>query len=349
MGQGVCRCRLRPPTSRFLALVAALLFWLAAVAPTYAQAPLNLIEYRQLLADSQAIVADLGPLSPEAQDSILARLAERWESVTAVTLPNNEQTAVNNAFILEQLRARPADSIALQGLFAEMATAVEQWPDPRHTPGDTAPLAEILTRPEFNWQEPEPTWRDRLWEWALTNLFNLLEWLFGRGELANFSWLNWLLTIGGFLLLLGAVIYALRGLRASLTADVNTDVDGHLAHEAISADEALRRAQAFSSEGDQRLAVRYLYLSALLMLEERGLLRYDRSQTNREYLRSVAHRPDLATILQEVVEVFDRVWYGFQPIEEADVTHYTARVGELRRLQASRPSQPANRRDNAAL
>ena len=343
MGQWV---RLRPSIGRLLLLT---LIWLAAVAPVQAQAPLSQAEYRQLLADSQAIVADLDQLSPEAQDSILTRLADRWRPVSAVTLPNGDATAVNADLIVNELLARPPDGAALQQLFAEMATAVDQWPPARHTADDAAPLAEILARPEFDWQEPEPTWRDRLWEWALTHLSDLLEWLFGRGMMSDISWLNWVLTIGGFLLLLGAILYALRGLRASLTADVNMDADGRDLHEAISADEALRRAQASSGDGDQRMAVRYLYLSALLLLEERGLLRYDRSQTNREYLRGVAHRPDLATILQEVVEVFDRVWYGFQPIDEAEVSHYTARVAELRRLPAAPAPPPTVRRRDENL
>ena len=75
----------------------------------------------------------------------------------------------------------------------------------------------------------------------------------------------------------------------------------------LTADAALQRAQTFSAGGDYRTAVRYLYLSTLLLLEERGLFRYDRSLTNREYLRRVAHDPTLSAILQDVVEVFDRV------------------------------------------
>jgi hypothetical protein len=64
-------------------------------------------------------------------------------------------------------------------------------------------------------------------------------------------------------------------------------------------------------------------------LEERGILPYDRSRTNREYLRSLAHLPALAVTLRDVVEVFDRVWYGYQPLDEAGYTRYVRQVEEL--------------------
>jgi len=344
------RCRRPRPLTHLLFLpVTFLLVWLMVTPPVEAQTTLSLGEYRRLLADSYTIVADLNALSPEAQDTILRRLADRWAGVTAVTLPTDQQVAVDHSFVLAQLRERPADAAALQGLFREMEAAVDQWPDPRHTVTDLAALSEILAQPEFEWAEPTPTWRDRLRDWLLAQLSDLLGWFLGRGEWTGFSWLNWLLTLAGFVLLAGAIIYALRSLRASWTADADLDGNGNLVDEAISADEALRRAQQLSQEGDQRTAIRYLYLSALLLLEERGLLRHDRTQTNREYLRSVAHRPELAGILQEVVEVFDRVWYGFQPVDDATVGHYSARVAELRRLPPAHPAPNAVRGDDEVI
>jgi hypothetical protein len=65
-------------------------------------------------------------------------------------------------------------------------------------------------------------------------------------------------------------------------------------------------------------------------MDERGVLRYDRSKTNREYLRSVANSPELAKPLEEVIEVFDNVWYGYHPLEEESFKHYSARVEELK-------------------
>ena len=74
-------------------------------------------------------------------------------------------------------------------------------------------------------------------------------------------------------------------------------------------------------------------LYVLKKLEERGILRYDRSQTNREYINSVAHSPRLAARLRGVVEVFDRVWYGYQPLDEATYDRYAEEVKDLRRQE----------------
>jgi hypothetical protein len=92
----------------------------------------------------------------------------------------------------------------------------------------------------------------------------------------------------------------------------------------------MQRAQALSMQGDYRSAIRYLYLSSLLLLDEQGLLRYDRSRTNREYLRSVSSRPELANPLRAVIDVFDRTWYGFEDVDEETYKSYVQHVDELR-------------------
>ena len=44
-------------------------------------------------------------------------------------------------------------------------------------------------------------------------------------------------------------------------------------------------------------------------------------------------RPDLARSLREVIEVFDRVWYGFQSLDGQAYARYVRRVDELRNQQ----------------
>jgi len=67
-----------------------------------------------------------------------------------------------------------------------------------------------------------------------------------------------------------------------------------------------------------------------LVLDEKRLMRYDRSRTNREYLRSLSSKPELVKPLRDVIDVFDRVWYGFENVDEQTYQSYVKRVDELR-------------------
>ncbi|RMD73583.1 MAG: DUF4129 domain-containing protein, partial [Chloroflexi bacterium] len=81
-------------------------------------------------------------------------------------------------------------------------------------------------------------------------------------------------------------------------------------------------AAAARQAGDRRSAVRYLYLAALLWLDEQGLLHYDRSLTNREYLQQLRDQRSLRDRLAPVVNTFDAVWYGQQVIDEQAFARY---------------------------
>jgi hypothetical protein len=67
--------------------------------------------------------------------------------------------------------------------------------------------------------------------------------------------------------------------------------------------------------GDYRRAVRYLYLSCLLSLDEQHLIQYDKALTNREHLAQLATNPALRQQMQGIVNTFERVWYGFAPVD----------------------------------
>ena len=133
------------------------------------------------------------------------------------------------------------------------------------------------------------------------------------------------------LIIILALAYVGSNIRSALVTETNLNGGGMADDEVIDAGHAFQKAQEFAAGGSVRQAVRYLYLSALLALDENGLLRYDRSQTNWEYLRSLSSHPELHANLREVILVFDRVWYGYQPIDEADYQVYLGQVAELRR------------------
>lgn len=213
------------------------------------------------------------------------------------------------------------------GVLARPLSQTLDWPPPSYQGEQAADalarLEEILARPEYQWVQEQPSLLDRL-------LARLLEFLLenvladGPNSIAAYG-VTALTAVVLFIVLLYILRTVLRNVAAAPAEMELPDDEGTL-----TAGQAAQRAEQLSQGGDYRTAVRYLYLSALLALDEHGLLRYDRSRTNREYLRSVAARPEVATPLREVVDVFDAVWYGFQPLDEQSYTHYERQVAQLR-------------------
>jgi hypothetical protein len=299
------------------------------------ESTLSLDEYWRQLEETQASIASLQEASSEASQDQLLVWADRWERVTGVVLADGTRVPLDHSLLLSRLQADPPDLVSLEKLLSTLLATRPAWPASGRTAADIAALDSILAQPEFQWQSPRSPlaeWWQNLWERVDQFLSRLLPQGDGRAGGQLLQLLSHVLTFVGTLALALVLAYVLRDLLADFAADVEMSPDVEAGDEDLTAATALKRAEIVSGEGDYRSAVRYLYLSTLLLLEERGLLRYDRSLTNREYLRSVGHLPQLAGLLRDVIEVFDRVWYGYRPLDAADYARYAARVAELQRL-----------------
>jgi hypothetical protein len=306
----------------------------ARVALAQSAPPMPLSDYWTRLEATQTLVASLESLPADQQHAALITAADEWAAVTQVSHPGGLLLPVDHSFLVARLRADPPDLPLLKETLTALLTAHATELPPPHTPRDLRWLNRILAQPEFQWQSAEPSWLQKLWRQFWNAVWRFLARLLPQNVVVtiNGSWLGYALTTFAVLVVVGLVAYTLRGLFADLVAEAALRPESQ-ADELLTADAALARAQTLSSGGDYRAAVRYLYLAALLRLEERGLLRYDRSLTNREYLRSVAHLPKLAAALREVVEVFDRVWYGYQPLDEHAYAGYATRVADLNQMR----------------
>jgi hypothetical protein len=292
---------------------------------------LTLAEYWQRVQETRTLVEQLADKSPALAHVLLVAPAARWEQATAVILPDGTHIPVDHTFLVAQLRADPPDIPNLDQLLGNLLAARNDWPKATWSAADMAVLDSILARPEFQWQAQEQSALARWWEQAREWVRRLLQRLI-PDTLADAPIVRYVLTALGILALGAALFYGLRGVLAGLVTEKSLGQD-EAAEEDLTAATALKRAELLAGGGDYRAAVRYLYLSALLLLEENGLLRYDRSLTNREYLRSVASFPELAAALRRVVEIFERVWYGYQPLDEAAYNQYADWVAELQRLR----------------
>ena len=119
------------------------------------------------------------------------------------------------------------------------------------------------------------------------------------------------------------VIFFIRQIRMNLISEVHDEVSEEVTVDHVKTEKAaLVRADNAAASNDFRSALRYLYLSALLHLQERGILPYDKSLTNREYLHQSQVDMQLQESLGPAITVFDEVWYGHKPCDAETVANY---------------------------
>jgi len=295
-------------------------------------APITFEGYWELVRNTRQSIVEMEALpSNEVRDQ-LDELASQWEKVTEVEFPDDNVVQIDPSYLVAELRNETPDLKRLEKLMAALLDAHEKYPQEVFTIQDIEPLKEILARPEFQWEQVQavenPAW--------LENLLNMIDDLMNRlafGVQNAVYYGRVPLIIAAVILFLLSLYFISRNLSRSLVREAQLAAENSDGDAALTSKGAMQRAQTLSGQGDYRNAVRYLYLSSLLILDEQGLLRYDRSRTNREYLRSISSKPQLANPLRDVIDVFDRVWYGFESVDDETYQSYVKHVDELREKQ----------------
>jgi hypothetical protein len=87
----------------------------------------------------------------------------------------------------------------------------------------------------------------------------------------------------------------------------------------INFDEKIQQAMA---AGNHRMAVRYMYLKSLKLLNEKQWIRYHADGTNYEYVNQMSGRK-LASEFSFLTRIYDYVWYGEFAVtqEQFDIVH----------------------------
>ena len=83
----------------------------------------------------------------------------------------------------------------------------------------------------------------------------------------------------------------------------------------------IAEAEKWIKEGDYRRAYRALFVASLLQLDRAGIIVFQRSRTNGEYLRTLrrANRKELYEIFAPLVLEFELRWYGEKVTDAGDV------------------------------
>lgn len=306
----------------------ALIFLAITVGASQADNPTTLADYRRAVAQSLDLVERAANESIAAQRApLLKQAADLLGAIHVVATDTGEPLTVNNANLIADLNNAAPELDRVKNARARLQSlraALDDLPRAANET-DRAKLRDILNRPPFKTNAVEnplnqllqqiSAWLERLLGNAVTGVFNLRD----------------VILLFGFILIAGILVYFMHGLAINLAPEAQAPTDDS-AETPLTATSAFAHAQQFTKQGDYRSAVRQLYLATILLLDERGLLRYDRALTNREYLRAVAREPQVLAALQPIVETFDRTWYGFESISREDFEAYQKQVDAVRKL-----------------
>jgi hypothetical protein len=305
-----------------LVLVLGALFY-APIAS--ADHPVSFDEYRRAVAQALALAQQANTRAPNERATELNQAAALLEPIHAVQLPAGVEAPVDNSALIALLRDASKTEQAVTRLTALQAVLAQ--PLAEINPRDLAVLQQILSRPPFADETSTlPPWLQDI----LRRIADFFDRLVNNTAQGIFDWRD-VVTLFGILLVLDVLFDFIRDLRRNLAPE---EALAPLSEEpaARTPSAAFHHAQLFINQGDYRNAVRQLYLATLLLLDQRGKLRYDPTLTNREYLRQTSNDPRTAAALAPIVETFDRTWYGLEPISKSEFDAYRARVEALREL-----------------
>lgn len=244
--------------------------------------------------------------------SSIVRLLGR---LTTVRLPDGTLLKTPNASL--------ADGLSMANV-AAMTPGVDRLDDELRTQREVTVRATTLIALDVILRDarfhPERNPIQRLLDWLQTSVARFLDWLnAGLGQVrygANSAILSLVVAVLFLgLVALAAILFVQSAIRRSVV-EVRLP---HQGDEPTTSLTAASRMTSLADGGDFRLALRYLLLGLLLQLQEQGMLHLLPGMTNREYLRALrlelAQQALLSGPLGELVDVFDRTWYGHLPID----------------------------------
>ena len=267
--------------------------------------------------------------------------------IHAVGAPGHAPTLVDTSSLIQAIQSAEAlknpdsQSAALTDVSHQISLlrrALALTPTRTDPAALTASARAVLAGPEFGSDPPpSPSLADRLAAW-IDRLFRRRS--TPRSGSTNISpkiILGILIVIAAaaFAVLVSVLVQAI-GRRDARARPLALDAEEAVLMEARDNDSLLALAEAQAKAGDYRRAFRLVYLASLVALDTDGVLHFDRSKTNWEYLRALrtAGRGDVYAALTPLTREFDQVWYGFAPTDASQYSRALAQYHALRAVPA---------------
>ena len=173
-----------------------------------------------------------------------------------------------------------------------------------------------------------------VWGWILERLEWFFNWIFDRLNFAddtefNVTAIATIFGIVGILLVLIAAVIIVRSLiKNRRVKDYNLhEVFEELENRAYTVHELISLSDSVK---EVRFAVRYRYIAALLILDEKQVVKIEPSATNRLIESQIkTHAPDLVSVFAQIAHTFHLAWFGYKEIGTEDFERYTQAVSDL--------------------
>lgn len=182
-------------------------------------------------------------------------------------------------------------------------------------------LREILRRPEFANKEAFAKWLQSVAD-GLAGLFNRIS---GKNiQIGKLSFMESIIAVLAAVLLLLIIIYTCLRLYRYFAPEYAETPSTGSESTSINADQLRTQASVCAEKGEYREAIRYLYLSLLLFLDQNKLIRYRLSKTNHEYLQEFRRQETGLESFYSLVSFFEGKWYGMEPCSNMDYRQFQA-------------------------
>lgn len=299
----------------------AVLAVLAMLSTARAAAPPGLATYRAAVHAAR-IQLDAIARTPSPAAGTRDAVVIRLQRLAHVRLPDGRVVATDLPALAAGVAHGPARSVAAAAAELDRIDDALSGADyTAPTRSNLASLDDVLRDSRFH---PSENPLQRLLDWIgqqinrlLDAIARFLQSLLPGGPSASLP--TFLFAVIFLVIVAAAAVLVARAvLRRTVVAPADRDEEDE-PRTSVAADE---RVGQYLAAGNFRLALRYLLLSTLLQLQDLRVLRLRPGVTNREYLRALerdlAGNAGIAGPMGEVIEVFDRTWYGHMPIDRSE-------------------------------